>query len=393
MKLSRVVLVVAAAFAVVQPLVAQGADKMRVHIIDVGQGDAALVEFPCGAILIDTGGEQWLTEDGQAVLYDSNVSLYAYLNWFFNHRPDLDRRLDVLFLTHPHKDHTRGVPMVLQEFQPKNVVHNGQEEGSGVQEQNLAREYANRLDDVGGWYVLEDLVKADDGGLVNRVIDPLDCSGQGTDPQIRVLWGQVRNREGWSYEALEDENNHSLVIRVDYGDASILFMGDLEEKDQDVKDAAIERLLRKYPKDEAKDWLQADVLHIGHHGSHNGTTEDLVKRVRPKIAILSSGPACPRGDYSAWGHAHPRKKVLDEVLPHLTGTREPVEIRYFDAWKTQPKTLTTTKALYGTGWDGTIVLEAAPDGVWSEASLSGPDLCVRGGKPAGQFCRAALRKV
>ena len=74
-------------------------DKIRVHFIDVGQGAATLVEFACGVILIDTGGERWPADETRLARYDSNVFLYSYLNWFFNHRPDLNRQLAALFIT------------------------------------------------------------------------------------------------------------------------------------------------------------------------------------------------------------------------------------------------------------------------------------------------------
>src|SRR5688572_22272117 len=59
------------------------APKMRVHLIDIGQGAATLVEFSCGAILIDTGGEY-------SRRYDSTQALVSYLRTFFESRPDLD---------------------------------------------------------------------------------------------------------------------------------------------------------------------------------------------------------------------------------------------------------------------------------------------------------------
>ena len=80
--------------------------RMRVHLIDVGQGAATLVEFSCAAILIDTGGES-------NKRHDSTKNLIDYLNAFFESRPDLERTLALLLLTHPHIDHTRGANVVL----------------------------------------------------------------------------------------------------------------------------------------------------------------------------------------------------------------------------------------------------------------------------------------
>lgn len=357
-------------------------DKIRVHFIDVGQGAATLVEFACGAILIDAGGERWPSEEQLPARYDSNVALYSYLNWFFNHRQDLNRRLDALFITHPHKDHTRGIPIVLEEFGPRNIIHNGQRhESSGSLEQELARDYARQHGEEGvrSWYVLEDHATAS-GGLTNSIIDPLDCTtgADGTDPEIRVLWGQVRDSSGWEPGDFDDENNHSLVIRIDFEEASILFTGDLEEKHPNGRDdAGIERLIRKYSGPNGSGLLDTDVFHVGHHGSHNGNSTALTQAVSPAIAVLASGPACPRPGFSAWEHAHPRRETIDELLPHITGTRNEITFSFFERHRAAPSPRQTTKAFYGTGWDGTIVLESGPDGVWREVSLSGPDLCLR----------------
>src|SRR5262245_14054383 len=71
---------------------------MAAHFIDVGQGSAALLEFPCGAVLIDTGGEEG--DD-----FSGNANLSDYLDEFFTRRTDLGRRLDLVVLSHPHIDH------------------------------------------------------------------------------------------------------------------------------------------------------------------------------------------------------------------------------------------------------------------------------------------------
>src|SRR4051812_40216303 len=68
---------------------------MRTHFIDVGQGASTLLEFPCAAMLIDTGGER----NGE---FDSTEELTSYLDDFFEQRPDLNKTLHSLMLTHPH---------------------------------------------------------------------------------------------------------------------------------------------------------------------------------------------------------------------------------------------------------------------------------------------------
>ncbi len=68
-------------------------------------------------------------------------------------------------------------------------------------------------------------------GLINEAIDPVtDCQSYSTDPEICILGGQETDSRVWPDDDYENENNHSLVIRVDFGQASLLLTGGLEEK-------------------------------------------------------------------------------------------------------------------------------------------------------------------
>jgi len=109
-------------------------EKMRVHFINVGQGDATLLEFPNAAILIDTGSES-------NAAYDGEEALRGYLDEFFLQRPDLGNNLLSLIITHPHTDHVRGIRAVLESHPPSNVVTNGQDEGSGKWPQRQLHRY------------------------------------------------------------------------------------------------------------------------------------------------------------------------------------------------------------------------------------------------------------
>lgn len=354
-------------------LVSADPGPMRVHFIDAGQGDATLVEFPCGTMLIDTGGEatRW-TEGPYSKVHGGANAVVGYLQGFFSSRPD--RRLDLLVLTHPHVDHTSGIPNVLRQFRPKKIVYNGQ--ASRTEQERLKR-FVEEHADVEGWYVLESTIP-DGEGLTNEIIDPIACSG--IDPEIRVLWGQAERDDHWHRREFDEENNHSVVLRIDYGESSILFTGDLEESERNRK-AGIERLLEKY---EGTRLLDVDVYQVGHHGSANGNTDELTAAMSPEIAVLSHGPACSkRRGFSAWGHRHPRKQTIDELLECRTeddesclAERETVGAQFYDTQERRWRSELMTKAIYSTGWDGTIILEADIHGTWKLALTSGPDACV-----------------
>jgi competence protein ComEC len=348
----RFVVTAALALASGAPLAAQ--PEMVVHFLDVGQGDATLVEFPCAAMLIDTGGERSPSFPLPA-RHDSNRVLLPWLRDFFATRPHLDGRLTSLVLTHPHPDHMRGVPKILDEFAPRNVVFNGQD-GSNV---SRLRSWLAAHPESRGWYVLADTIDAATG-LTNEVIDPVACAE--VDPRIRVLWGQVRDGTGWWPDDFENENNHSLVMRIDYGAASILFTGDLEETEESGNRAGIERLLEKY---DGTNLLDVDVYQVGHHGSHNGTTPELLAAMSPKIAVISSGPPCERSGYTAWTHGHPRELTVRDLEAGVALSRPaPAPVSTFLGQR-QRHERTVTKAIYSTSWQGPVVLSAAATGWWT----------------------------
>jgi competence protein ComEC len=311
---------------------------MKVHLIDVGQGAATLVELSCGAVLIDTGGES-----GGG--FESGPALTKYLDTFFARRADLNKTLDLVVLTHPHLDHTRNAQLVAERYTVKNVVTDGRNLGSGAKEQKWLEEWAKahaHLETI-------DAANVPSGGLTDGVIDPVACKD--VNPTIKVLWGSSASRpEGWSAKAFENDNNQSVVVRVDVGDASLLVMGDLEKE-------GIAALLEKH---RGSDALDADVLEVGHHGSDNGTTKKLLDAVSPTFALIAVGPFDRAGEWSALEFGHPRRSTVTLLSAATSITRDPVVVHVGTAKKTF-ETFELSKAIYATGWDGDIVVSATSD--------------------------------
>jgi competence protein ComEC len=341
------------------------ADQMVVHFIDVGQGDAELLEFNCAAVLIDTGGESNDQLDGRQ-------NLVNYLEEFFARRPDLARTLKLVVLSHPHIDHTNGVgtedpPAALLGMKPDitiaNVVDDGDapEDASGYPGQSALREHVPAAHYFG---VTEANIKST-SGLTNSIIDPVDCSSSGgIDPKITALWGRVDSSAGaWS----KDENNNSVVLKVEFGQASFLFMGDLELP-------GIAAMLDSYSDDTSI--FDSDVLKVGHHGSKNGTNEALLHAVTPKIAVMGVGDSSlSHATFSAYSYAHPNKVAIDLLLEapdgvtlSRPGKKVSVGIKGADHKNHLPPTfekVTLKKAIYATGWDGNIAVTANKDGTLS----------------------------
>ena len=317
---------------------------MSVHLLDVGQGAATLLEFPCGVALIDTGGE--LNSS-----FDSVGALMTQLEAFFARRADLNRTIDLLIITHPHIDHVRGLPVMLGSYTVKNIVDNGRD-GEAMVENEL-RALRGAQGDAGYRGIKsDDAVKK--GGLTDAVIDPLACSV--VDPKIRVLSGSVSSDPGWGTSKygkphFANENNHSVVTRVDFGNASLLITGDLEE-------VAIRGLVEKYGDTR---WLDVDVYQAGHHGSANGTTKELVAATTPLVALIAMGDERRKHSWTAWAYGHPRAVIVDMLDDVVAFKRPKVEVPVgTGAKKFVGRTL--EGAIYGTGWDGAVVVDMSADG-------------------------------
>jgi competence protein ComEC len=318
-----------------------GLPEMRVHLIDVGQGQALLFEFSCGAALVDTGGES-------NALFDSGGALENYLEAFFERRADLDRTLDLLVITHPHLDHVLNVELVTRQFKVKNVVTDGLATGSGRAQQGRLEAWAKtnaRLATIS-----EEAVPV--GGLRNAVIDPIHCSD--ADPGIKALWGGVLARpDGWSKKSFDNENSHSVVLRLDFGEASFVVPGDLELE-------GIEKLLEKH----GAATLDVDVFQVGHHGSKNAVTHELLAAVSPDLALIGTGSPARETQWSAWQYGHPRKEAIDLLLEQLSRTRPRATVPVASAqWTFADMKL--DKAIYATGWDGSVVVTATTEGALS----------------------------
>lgn len=316
------------------------APKMRVHLIDVGQGAATLVEFSCAAILIDTGGES-----NRHV--DSTQALMTYVREFFASRPDLDETFALVVLTHPHIDHTRGARVMLGEFKVNNLVTDGLITSSGGREQRGAHSFAKSRQ------IPTEMIRASAipaGGLTSPVIDPVACPDG--DPDIRVLWGAVDAAAvTWSDKELENLNNQSVVVRVTLGGSSLLVTGDLELDDG---------LLAKHAGTTA---LDVDVYQVGHHGSFNATSERLLRALTPKLALIACGPADRKQAWSAWAYGHPRAVTIDLLERALAAAPPRVPVVVGVAAGAKSFAGREIRApIYATGWDSDVIVTMFADG-------------------------------
>ncbi len=312
-----------------------------VHYIDVDQGAATLLEFSCGAILIDAGGR------GAA----ANDHLEEYLNAFFARRTDLAGRLDAIFVTHAHFDHDANLRRVADRFRPRHFVYNG---ARNPRIDRMIKEAANARPPVPVASISDQQFRSTGtSGYTDDKVDPLEC--EGVDPEIRLLSGGRPTNPGWTAAEFGNPNNHSLVIRVDYGEASFLFTGDLET-------AGIGDLVQRY---QGSTLLDVDVFAVGHHGADNGTTEAMLSAMSPEIAVIPVGhPETVEVPMSAWDHGHPREAMLELLARAISRQRSPaVDMMVFGAQEGVPRPFRVNAAIYASSRDGDIIITAGADGI------------------------------
>jgi competence protein ComEC len=333
--------------------VLEGAARAQsaIHVIDVGQADAILLEFKSSAILIDAGGES--TGDDR-----DKEHFISDLNAFFANRRELNRTLQAIIVTHPHIDHTRLLMDVFQNFTVKYFYDGGDIKGSGAPQLKQAREYASS-------HAIKYAAIRDEA-IGKEGFTPAGLKNISSGADVRFLAGS---------RDCANENNNSLVVRVRFGDKTALLTGDSETDDDDeCEEGQVEHLLERY---QGTDLLRADVYKVGHHGSHNGTDQAFVLAVSPAIAIISAGHTETREPTKFHGffYGHPREDVV-ELLEATTGNRNPPVSGYTYLKGTKNKDATDTiiegrliaKAIYCTCWDGDVTV--AMDGGGGEFAVS-----------------------
>ena len=203
-------------------------DLLKVHYLDVGQGDSIFIELPNNETMLIDAAESYQSEN--------IINYLKNLNY---------QKIDYVIGTHPHTDHIGGLKNIINTFEigkiymPKVV--------------STTKTYESLL-----MAIKDKNLKINTAKAGTSIID--------TDAlKINIL---APNNSTYT-----ELNNYSVVTKITYGTTKFLFMGDAE----------------KLSENEIKENVTADVIKIGHHGSNTSSSIDFIKKVNAKYGIISVG--------------------------------------------------------------------------------------------------------
>ena len=232
--------------------------RLTVTVLDVGQGDAILIETPGGRNILVDGGPS-----GPRLMQALGEEL-----------PASTRRLDLVVLTHAQDDHLTGLIAALERY-------------------DVPATLAGRLGATTAAYAAWQGALTLEGAAVHFAAagEWLDLGG---GIRLEVLAPGERLLESTD----DDLNNNSVVLRLAFGEISFLLTGDLAAEGE-------EALLN------ATSGLRSTVLKVGHHGSDGSTTPGFLAAVSPRIAVISAGAE------NTHGHPHPTTQLRLAGIPYF----------------------------------------------------------------------------
>ena len=213
----------------------------QLTMLDVGQGDALLFETKLHeSLLIDTGGNFNSTQN----FANHSISKYHILPTLKQHNI---KKIDYVVVTHPHLDHIGELDYLIKSLKVKNIIINAN--SFKIKELNHLK-----------------------NNCLKKDIKLIDFKNK---PQFFMNKAKVNLLDA-TISNSDNLNEQSIIIFIQYKSYKILLMGDATNNNEG-------NLIRKYH------LYDIDILKVGHHGSRTSTSNILLKKIRPKIALISVG--------------------------------------------------------------------------------------------------------
>ena len=204
-------------------------ENLKIHYVDVGQGDSAIIEKNGHFMLIDAGPKEC---ENSLIEYIDSLQI---------------EKFDYVIATHAHEDHIGSMSKVIDKYDIGKVLF-AKHTTTTTTFKNFVTSVKNKglklyAPNVGEEFSFED--------TSFTVLGPVSSS-------------------------YDDLNNYSIVIKLKYGSTSYLFTGDAESlSEKEILNKGLD--------------VSADVLKVGHHGSNSSTSKSFLDAVNPKYAIISCG--------------------------------------------------------------------------------------------------------
>lgn len=233
-------------------------DGVQISFLDVGQGDATFITWGDGVqMLVDCGEDARVLE-----ALGRNMAFF-------------DKHIDYLVVTHPDRDHYGGCIDVLRRFTVANVVY------TGMQKEDKA------------WNIFLAMVEQE-GARIHIITKKQDWQIASSTLSFLYPDHDVRlDAHVPGYPKKESDNNTSIVMKLVYGESSLLLPGDAEQE--------LEEYLVKQHGDE----IDVDVLKASHHGSGGSSIKPFLEAASPQHTVISAGRNNRYG--------HPSRRVLKRL--------------------------------------------------------------------------------
>ena len=239
------------------------AGVLKVHVMDVGQGDAVLIEAP--------GDKRVLIDAGTAGSKVADKLLARGIT-----------RLNLAVSTHPHADHIGGMSDVLKKIEVGRYMDNGMSHTTLTYSRTMS------------------VVERKGIGYVTAV------NGRTLQLGDEVKLTIIHPRSSPLRGTRSDLNSNSVVIRMDHKDNCFLFTGDAEEPtERDMLNRGIE---------------PCEVLKVAHHGSGHSSKSAFLRAVKPKYAAISAGDGNRYGHPDEEALARLKSAEVEVYRTDLSGT-------------------------------------------------------------------------
>ncbi len=223
---------------------------LKIHFWDVGQGDSTYIVTPHGSKILIDGGDN----------FESDFKLSTLVPFF-------SCNLDLIILTHPHYDHIKGLSRIMSRCKISTIMFN---------DVDFASRDFSYFKDLAKKFNVKNVYQEDEFTIDGVV--------------FKILWPTKE----FLQSKIDDINETSVVVFLDYGNFEALFLGDAGSED-----------LAKIDLNSIKPLIDGDleVLKVPHHGSKFGLNEAFYEELKPKTCIISVGKDNKFG--------HPTKEVVE----------------------------------------------------------------------------------